>query len=286
MNRRDVLKAAGAGLGLAAAPAWIREAFAARPQCLPVERRIALLAAAWKSAREQGKPLLVFVAPADEGERYRRGAAFGELLNHGGDPALALLAWCEVAAGHATEIAKVLPSASTDGAPLMLLAEPDGSTVHALSTALPQSPQLPRGADGQALEAQITARIKALEAMVRGAVAPDEPTRKRRADTCWATLSDAEQQKLQVGGDLPLDLVDRAAAVVNARRGPAALAALANAARARLVRKAVPGAMWATNWGCGEDIELPVPVPSMVDCGMGHVPQRSARFVKWYTCSE
>lgn len=73
--------------GLAAAPWWIRRAFAdasvgdAHPG---------------PAAPATTGPTLVFVVPRDEGRRWERGAAFGDYLNKGSDRDLAPLALVDV----------------------------------------------------------------------------------------------------------------------------------------------------------------------------------------------
>ncbi len=55
--------------------------------------------------------------------------------------------------------------------------------------------------------------------------------------------------------------------------------ALAAAARANLVRKPPAGARWATSAGCGVEVEGAPDDGMVVGCGMGHVPQKSRRFL-------
>ena len=76
------------------------------------------------------RPTLVLVVPRDENERYERGAAFGEWLNHGSDRDLAPLALVDVVCARASDY-------GVTGAPLVLLVV--GSTVHRLDYKLPKS---------------------------------------------------------------------------------------------------------------------------------------------------
>jgi hypothetical protein len=71
------------------------------------------------------RPLLVLVVPANDSLKWDRGAAFGELLNHGTDEQLAPLAKVDVIAAPAS------------GDPLMVLVAKDGSA-QTLDTPLPQ----------------------------------------------------------------------------------------------------------------------------------------------------
>jgi len=113
MKRRAFL------VGLASAPLWIRRAFGdasvagARVGTMPPSTR----------------PTLVLVVPRDDNERWERGAAFGEWLNHGDDRALAPLALVDVVCAPSGDF-------GVSGSPLMLLVV--GSTVHRLDGPLPK----------------------------------------------------------------------------------------------------------------------------------------------------
>lgn len=56
----------------------------------------------------------------------------------------------------------------------------------------------------------------------------------------------------------------------------------AEAVRERLVKKALPGSHWARAGGCGTQIEGVEDRP-MVACGMGHVPEKSRRFLYFFS---
>ncbi len=56
---------------------------------------------------------------------------------------------------------------------------------------------------------------------------------------------------------------------------------LAAAARERYVKKAPRGARWGRTTMCGNEYEEGP--AEMVDCGMGHVPEASRRFLDFYT---
>ncbi len=58
------------------------------------------------------------------------------------------------------------------------------------------------------------------------------------------------------------------------------VAELAARSRERLVRRPPEGARWAVGSGCGVDVEGEE--ADMVDCGMGHVPTKSRRFLYLY----
>ncbi len=54
---------------------------------------------------------------------------------------------------------------------------------------------------------------------------------------------------------------------------------LAAAARANVVKKPPAGARWASSAGCGVEVEGAPDDGMVVGCGMGHVPQKSQRFL-------
>jgi hypothetical protein len=64
------------------------------------------------------------------------------------------------------------------------------------------------------------------------------------------------------------------------KRSDATLAALA---RARYVKRPPPGTHWANGGTCGITVENAPELSENVDCGMGHVPYRSGRFLYFYT---
>jgi len=109
MKRRAFL------VGLAAAPWWIRRAFG--------DASVGVV------HPQTERPTLVLVVPRGESERWERGAAFGELLNHGDDRELAPLALVDVVCARARDF-------GVGGDPLMLLVV--GSTVHRLDGPLPK----------------------------------------------------------------------------------------------------------------------------------------------------
>lgn len=183
--------------GLAAAPWWIRRAFADASVAAPPTVRTT-------------RPTLVLVVPTDESARWDRGAAFGELLNHGGDRELAPLALADVVCARAQDY-------GLRDEPLMLFVV--GSTVHRLNGALPKDD---RG------------RIRVLGGLIRE-VLPLQGKSERE---------------------------------------------LAAAARERYVKKAPRGARWGRTTMCGAEYEEGP--AEQVDCGMGHVPEASRRFLDFY----
>jgi hypothetical protein len=102
--------------GFAAAPWWIRRAFA--------DASVGGMRAAATT-----RPTLVFVVPRADRDHWERGAAFGELLNHGSDSDLAPLAFVDVVCARADLY-------GVSGEPLLILV--NGSTARALRGTLPK----------------------------------------------------------------------------------------------------------------------------------------------------
>jgi hypothetical protein len=59
-------------------------------------------------------------------------------------------------------------------------------------------------------------------------------------------------------------------------------AAQAATVRERYVKRRIPGSHWGRASGCGSYIEEDVEEVAMPDCGMGHVPAKSSRFLYLY----
>jgi len=297
---------AAAAAAAATWPGWLRRAFAADVDCPPgtekapsTRRWLEIVSAAYRRAQAAGKPLLVLVVPHAVDERAIRGVFFGELLNHGGDDAMAALALAEVTTAPMEAVRAFVPSAGPRE-PLMLLVETDAvpARTQALDTHVPlQTERISRHADNYAemLAAEdrlVDARIALLGKLVRDALAPDAAAAARRARQQEARLGPA--QLLAVNSALAAARPDAAAldagaaiAYLAALRAPGAaraqlLAALAKGARARLAERRVPGSRWAETFGCGSHIEWEEGEEHNevgIGCGMGHVPAKSARFL-------
>jgi hypothetical protein len=116
MNRRFFLGATAVGFGLAAAPEWIRQAFAGEPSSKT------LVFDAYRRARRAGRSLLVFVIPADPEECWRRGHALGAFITYATDAQLSPLARCEVVCATKAHVDDLVPTAPA-GEPLALLVD-------------------------------------------------------------------------------------------------------------------------------------------------------------------
>ena len=293
MKRRAFLGAATLGAAAATVPAWVDRAFA---QQLDPDRYAAEVANAYRRAALAGRPVLLVVIPPDA-QKHERGQLWGELLNHGADGQLWPLALVEVVAADLASARRILPSLPGEEA-IAVVVETDGSqrstavTVDVPSIGWAAHPPELVGADPEEwLNRRIDQRIERLAGALEAAIAGDVRMLEGRADAARARLGAADRTRidhlLRSSARVPADLVRAAPAIVALaahRAGAAVLyARLAAVVREDLVECAMPGARWARNGGCGTTIEeLPDDQQVMMGCGMGHVPERSQRFVHFF----
>jgi hypothetical protein len=191
---------------------------------------------ALNQARAANRRLVVLVIPANDADKWLRGAAFGEFLNHGSDADLAPLGRVDVVAATMATVRASLPSAPA-GEPLMVVVEPNQSTT-ALDTPLPDY-ERERG-NWREMEKKGNAVAETRIAIVGGLLRHS-----------LGLVPSADQS------------------------------ALAATARARYVKRRIPGSHWASSSGCGTHVEGDTDGPS-VKCGMGYVPAKSSRFLYLY----
>jgi hypothetical protein len=313
MNRRKALLALAGGTSTLAIPGWIARAFAqsvpADAPCETASRHGSVttgttsaratsprlpndIPSALRRAESAGKPLLVLVVPDDTRDLGERGLAFGELINHGGDSRLALLALCEVMCAHMGDLRHEIPEIGA-GDPLMVLVETDGSRprFHRMDGSLPSvAARESRDVEVMAREEDrvIDQRIEFLGDLLESTLAPDAGTLNRRAAQARAHLAPPESaaidSRLAAHQVPPVPLTDRAAAIVlAASRARAAdrdvlLARLREAANSRVRDHRVPGSRWAHSGGCGTTYEDEDTLTAF-GCGMGHIAARSQRFL-------
>jgi hypothetical protein len=248
VKRRHFLGAAGTGLAMSLWPSFLREAFGdsceVDGQHHAPARQAAMVAAAFRRAGEAGKPLLVLVVPASDGDKYDRGEMFGELLNFGTDQDLAPLARAEVVCATMEDLRKIVPAAGA-GEPLMVLVQTSvfPATARPLTAVLPQQESVRRAPGNKTWEeiqrdedAVSDRRIALLGGLLRSALGWDGRGAER----------------------------------------------LAEIARKNLTKKPPPGAHWAKGSGCGTEIEG-VAESMMFACGMGHVPRKASRFLYFFS---
>jgi hypothetical protein len=311
MKRRDMNRILMLGTALAGGwPPWLRRAFGVEGASGPADgalrwRRIA--GTAYRRAVRAGKPLLALVVPVVDpasGRGYQalwdRGQAFGELLNHGDDDALATLALAEVVCAPAATLQELVPALPA-GEPLMVLIETDG----VLARARPLDHPLPRPSrpeargpvapedweshfarQAQAESAAIHRRIAVLTRLLHEGLRATPQMLLDRAARARAGLGRPPgPASLTEAHGMAAVLLAAAVALPERERGPA-IHRIAEAARTALCRHWVPGSRWANASGCGARPELE---PDEKDesvgirCGMGHVPDESRRFLDFLT---
>lgn len=241
------------------------------------------------------RPKLVLVIPDDANERYYRGHAFGELLHAADDLTLARLALFDVQCATSDELKATL-GRPLKGEPWMVVIDETGPK--RVVTPL-TDPQLRLDGEGEIplLDERIDARIARLSAMVEAAASPALVARLAAAEAravpphlageLDAVLSDAIAPRLELVEAATATLLAQVLAPAGradwefSRLRDAVLPRLAELTRERLLRSRPPaGSRWAQTAGCGVRIEGHKQRFG-IGCGMGHVPERSRRFLAW-----
>lgn len=319
-DRREFLASSLFAAGAAALPAWLARWFVPQdpqgeqdPAKIGKAREDQLRAAVAK-AKDQGKPLLVCVAPDDlnGADAWYRAEWFGAFLTHGGSLAVLEVALCVPACGNLDTVRRLTGAAPIEGSPLMLVV--DVSQVGVADAAPPRVTPLVLdlgSARGEAAgrgdfdEVKRAAQQKRIEEGIAKLTAELHAALHRHGASTAKLIADARAKMTEpqrkaleawvAGGTVvPSDeLLVRAAAELRSRAtelGTAArervLASLTAAAERELVKKRIPGSRWATSNGCGTSIEPPAgeaqAMPGIA-CGMGSVPPLCDRFLEFYT---
>ena len=311
MQRRKFLGTIGFGVGATALPMWLSTAFRLGDEVCPTDPvkpaepescEPAPVAAPTCSPTTSPtrKPTLVLVIPEDDAEKYERGHAFGELFNHGSDAQLALLAPFDVICRPIAELEPELRAAMASE-PLMIVLD-EGCAPLRLDAALPNTLQAPgrwehdgSGETWEGYEAREDRRVQDRIELLAGLLAKATTSERLvpQAARELAALPCREREALERAPEtmarLGLEVLDQVAAsallAIDADRSSGARlqARLAAAVRARLTRAPISGAPWARGGGCGEVVEGDEARGSGIMSGMGHVPRRSTRFLKFYT---
>lgn len=318
MKRRSILMGLGLGVGGASAPLWLTRSFGLdRADDCDLETDaidaidaidatdmidIDVIEAdppasqppASPSPSATHRPRLVLVIPGERDERYYRGHAFGELLHHGDDLTLARLALFDVLCATPAEIEK-MTGKPLKGEPWLVVIDRTGPKL-VVSPLTDAQLDLETARANSLEDAKIDARIARLSALIATAAAPALIERLAAAETVPPNLAGELDMVLQDHVAPRLELAATATATLLARivatnpkdgawriaRLRAAIEPrLAELTRDRLLRTRPPtGARWATSGGCGVRIEGHTERHA-IGCGMGHVPERSRRFLAW-----
>lgn len=249
MKRRAFLKSAAAA-AMAVAPAMIRKAFGDGSCPTPATSgkgtadNLGALSEAFRRAQRNGKTLLVFVIPADDGIKYDRGSAFGAWLNHGTPQQIAPLARCEVVCATMADVKRLVPGAPGKE-PLMVAVPPTGDDLMAIAL----DAELPVARGGKGGRGDWNEMVKRDEEMVEKRIA----VLAGLARNLWKD---------------PFNIDANAVA-------------LAKEVKAKYVEQRVPGSRWGHASGCGTTVEGEED-EMRVACGMGHVPAKASRFLYMY----
>lgn len=314
MNRRRLLQGAGATALVSLWPGWLREAFAGQAPC-GVLRGTATLAEAIQRAHRGLRPLMVLVIPKDASERWTSGRHLGELLNHGGDRALAAMGCCEVVCASMAAVRQLFPSApGEEHAVLLASVERSPASIASVIQAFPPHDKVKvpvevvddedvasfrtrweerRQWENEVIDQCIARSSRPVEQALLG----DLDGLGRRARLARERLAAAglEQARAIIEGataPAPTVVLSLSPLLVDAamRAGGALeerlINVLAEAARAVLCGRRIPGSAWAQSGGCGVELERDPDardeeesLESIVACGMGHVPAKSSRLL-------
>lgn len=315
MNRRSMLKGLTLGVGGASLPLWLAHSFGIdRTDDADCELDIDIDAADAAPAIEPAsdgpacepttsvtgapctpRPQLVLVIPGDRNERYYRGHAFGELLHHADELTLARLALFDVLCATPGELETMI-GRPLKGEPWMVVIDRTGPKRVVTPLTDPQL-NLDVTREDALEDKKIDARIANLSAMIataaatslidRIAAAEDRALAPHLKDELAMVLTDIVAPRLELAEAATATLlaqvlkpagedhwyIPRLRATIQPR--------LAELTRERLLRTRPPtGARWATSGGCGVRVEGQKN-RSAIGCGMGHVPERSRRFLAW-----
>ncbi|MCB9879317.1 MAG: hypothetical protein H6835_17105 [Planctomycetes bacterium] len=326
IDRRSLFSLGLGAAGASMAPKWLSRWFAAPqepvtqdpqkahdpyPKKTEQERVLAAareeqLKEAIEQAREQHKPLLVFVVPdRDVTEEGLRGGWFGAFVTHARDLVKLEIGMTVPCCAKPSEVKKLL-DAEVVGTPTMMWVDvgADGEKSHATPVEVELGEfrvefvpdEKPEDYDQRAkrhVEQGLAAMGDALIAARHRHGASLAALAKANAEV----LTDAEKQQLELwlaGNKLPKqELLVRATAFVRHAmedfeqpRRAARSAQLVAAIDAVVVHEELAGARWRRGGGCGGEYEHPTPKEKeqsgMIACGMGMMPPLAERFLTFY----
>jgi hypothetical protein len=251
MRRRQFLDATIAAGAAMVWPMWLKEAFGDPAACLSGEPSkvaatlpsAAALTQAFRDARRARRPLLVIVVPADDTEKWDRGRAWGELLNFGSDEQIASLSSVEVACSTMDALKLVVPN-ETRGEPFFALITTEAAP----------------------------SKLRAFEVEL--------PSYRNPVDVGKDTWEHRLAEEDQISQNRIAALAGALRSALGAPTGD--VGARAADVRTRLKDGPPAGAHWARSSGCGVRVEG-VSDNAVFGCGMGHVPDKSRRFLYFFS---
>lgn len=299
MRRRDFITSAALGTALTLLPPSLRRTLAfAGADCTEDEARI--VARGLARAREDGKPLVVFVVPTSDSTSAERGSSLGMWIDLGSDRELAVLALAHVVCASLAAVHCVVPTVSSESdgePPWMLVIDPDGGAPDTIRFEAPAPNweacmKATRPEDGRVCFERETRRHCGLVAapLRRALVGAGLARRARRNEAALGReLATRVRTGAADGGTaLPLALVDRGAPLLlastvargSANTRPRTIARLAAAARLRLQAAPPPGARWLRLGDCATYAYSGLDdIVASIGCGMGNVGVRAARIL-------
>jgi hypothetical protein len=245
--------------------------------------------------------------------RYERGHAFGEFLNNASEEQRWTLALCEVICALPEEIEYVTGPLTFSYAPLMVLIETDTKSPTAISVdgVLPklfgdQTYFADYEEEKKNEEKLINDRIILIAKLLKDALAPTPKTLERRANQVRSSLTGYQDLEKKISTKALTSKESDAIAGIVAEtatktKSKELFALLAQATNERLCKPPIEGSRWAHSGGCGITYETPIPKPpkiithpngmteieietvTITSCGMGHTPEKSQRFLDFYT---
>ncbi|MCY3003759.1 MAG: hypothetical protein NTV21_18335 [Planctomycetota bacterium] len=278
-DRRQFARAASSGLALFAIPGWF--AACARTETGTNEPAVDVA---------DGRPLLVLHVADDAQRRWQLGFWFGNFLLHGEPAELAPLATCDLACATTKELEDCgLDLQGVDA----ILKLPGEAPVVALAGKYPDDEPdwmyRPGEGDPNARLAQAMrlnhAWMAAQLAKVLGAGSLAFERGLARERAARRGFDSAEAPSAERARSAPCHAL--AAAAIDVARRDEWVKELATYAVHRWSDEGPSGSSWATNLGCGDNLERPLSADNYgIDCGMGYIPEIGQRFLHLFSAEE
>lgn len=255
--------------------------------------------AAWRKAKDAGRPLLVFVVADDPNARYQNGVVLGAFLNNASDEDLAPFAMTDVVCATPSAIRQIAPKAdlAADAVLVLLSQAADDAEPRLASFSIDPKQDLTDRLgfrENQTYEEckrenddRIVARNAKLAKFVFTELGPEKAkdwAARARSHLTAQEIAVLEADVLDVGA-LTSERLRAGAALLLARVSGSSgkdraqvVPALAKCVRESIVDARPNGAKWARSSGCGMSIEGEED-ELRVACGMGMVPEKEQRFL-------
>jgi len=312
VRRRAFLRASGAAAATFVLPPTLRAFDLGRPSPL---RDGSVLGERLSEAREVGKPLLIFVIPEDDEERWARGRRLGHWLNVVEDvDSLIRFSMCVIVCASLATIRRRVQITGTIQDPWLIVTDPstkrrplEGRSIAGPNARWiianrprwnPDPDEEARIAAEEALEAASEqAQLAELNHALRIAIEADAEAFDRLVEINRGRLTPRQRSAIRRGAENGDEIDDatihRGAATLidTLRRKPTSvnrdtelMGQLAEYSKDRLRTAPPAGARWARSTPCGSRLERDdgslEPRTSLGGCGLGHVPRLGHRFLQ------